>query len=270
MSASPDGAALPELALAVLRGGLAVLALMGGLWLVSLRRRDVSIVDAFWGPAFLLLSAAAAVGSDGVPGRRGLVLGLVAVWGLRLGLHIARRGRGQGEDRRYAAMRAEHGDGFARRSLVTVFMLQGTLVIGIGLPLVVALTADAPPLGPLDLAATLVFGIGFAFEAIGDHQLARFKADPANRGRVMDRRLWRYTRHPNYFGDATLWWGLAGFAFATGAWWCLPCPALMSFLLRRVSGVPLLEKDLQRRRPDYADYVRRTPAFFPGRPRPAR
>jgi steroid 5-alpha reductase family enzyme len=270
MSPAPEGVVLPELGSALLRGGASVLALMFVLWLVSLRRRDVSIVDAFWGPAFLLLSAAAAVGSDGVPERRGLVLSLVALWGLRLGLHIARRARGQGEDRRYAAMRAEHGDRFARRSLVTVFMLQGALVVVIGLPVVVALTADAPPLGPVDLLAAGVFAVGFAFEAIGDRQLARFKADPANRGRVMDRGLWRYTRHPNYFGDATLWWGLAGFAFATGAWWCLPCPAIMSFLLRRVSGVPLLEKDLRQRRPEYADYVRRTPAFFPGRPRPAR
>jgi steroid 5-alpha reductase family enzyme len=251
-------------AAAVVAGALA-------LWVVSLRRRDASLVDRFWGPGFVLVAALGAVAGAGPLARKVLVFVLVAIWGLRLGWHIHRRNRGQGEDPRYVAMRAHHGEAFGRVSLFTVFLLQAAILLVVALPLVAAASATEPAtLGALDLLATLVWLGGFLFEAVGDTQLARFKADPANRGRVMDRGLWRYTRHPNYFGDATLWWGLFLFAAATGAWWTAVGPALMTLLLVRVSGVVLLEKGLAASKPGYAAYVARTSAFLPRPPRAAR
>jgi steroid 5-alpha reductase family enzyme len=248
---------------------LAVATLMALLWLASLARADASIVDIAWGPGFALVGLIAAVVGDGAPARRGLVAALAALWGLRLGAYLAWRNHGRGEDWRYRAMRAHHGDAFRWKSAYIVFGLQGALMWFISLPLQVAAAASEPAaLGPLDALGVALFAVGFGFEAIGDAQLARWKADPANAGRVMDRGLWRYTRHPNYFGDACVWWGLYALAAATpGGWLTLLSPALMTFLLLRVSGVALLERGLSKRRPDYADYVRRTSAFFPLPPR---
>jgi steroid 5-alpha reductase family enzyme len=248
---------------------VAVAALMALLWLVSLARADASIVDIAWGPGFALVGAIAALVGEGAPARRWLVAGLAALWGLRLGAYLAWRNHGRGEDWRYRAMRAHHGDAFRWKSAYIVFGLQGALLWFISLPLQVAAAAREPAaLGPLDLAGVALFALGFAFEAVGDWQLARFKADPGNAGRVMDRGLWRYTRHPNYFGDACVWWGLYAIAAATpGGWLTVLSPALMTFLLLRVSGVALLERGLSKRRPDYADYVRRTSAFLPLPPR---
>ena len=248
---------------------LAVAAAMSILWLVSLARRDASIVDVWWGPGFAWIAGVAcAVGGGGDPARRALSLGLVALWGLRLGVHLFVRNRGAGEDYRYRAMRKRHGERFGLVSLATVFGLQGVLAWIVSWPVQVVHVSAGGPLGALDLAGALLFATGFAFEAIGDWQLARFKADPASAGRVMDRGLWRYTRHPNYFGDALVWWGLFAIALATPAGpWTLPAPLLMSFLLLRVSGVPLLERGLRKRRPGYAEYALRTSAFFPLPPR---
>jgi len=238
-------------------------------WLVSLARRDVSTVDVQWGLAFLSLAAVGATLGGGALPRRLLLLALVAVWGGRLAWHIHRRNRGREEDYRYAAMRARHGERFGRVSLFTVFLLQGALALFIGLPLLYAAAAPDPvTLGAWDLAGLALWGIGFVFEAVGDAQLARFRADPARRGQVMDRGLWRYTRHPNYFGDAVLWWGFFLVACATpGGWRTLASPLLMTFLLLRVSGVALLEKGLAATKPEYGDYVARTSAFVPWFPR---
>lgn len=238
-------------------------------WLLALARRDVSTVDVQWGLAFVALAGlGAGLGGGSLP-RRLLLLTLVALWGGRLAWHIHRRNRGRGEDYRYAAMRERHGERFGWVSLFTVFLLQGALALFIGLPLLYAAASRQPAaLGVWDLAGVAVWGIGFAFEAVGDAQLARFRADPAQRGRVMDRGLWRYTRHPNYFGDATLWWGFFVIACATpGGWRTLASPLLMTFLLLRVSGVALLEKGLAASKPGYALYVARTSAFFPWFPR---
>jgi steroid 5-alpha reductase family enzyme len=166
-------------------------------------------------------------------------------------------------------MRAHRGDRFPLASLFTVFLLQGALMWVVSLPLQAGAARGASaPLGLLDAAGVTVFAVGLAFEALGDAQLARFLADPAHRGQVMQSGLWRYTRHPNYFGDALVWWGLGLVAAAAGAAWSLVGPALMTFLLVRVSGVSLLEKDIGERRPGYAEYVRRTSAFLPRPPRP--
>ncbi len=237
-------------------------------WRVSLRRRDASLVDPLWGPAFLLVAGVGAVAGSGTAGRRALVVVLVATWALRLAAHLVRRSRGRGEDYRYRAMRERHGERFGWISLWTVFLLQGALVVFIGLPLLVATGRAGPPLGGLDLLGAGLWTIGFLFEAIGDRQLARFTAEPAQRGAVCDRGLWRYTRHPNYFGDATLWWGFYVIACAVpGGAWTLASPLLMTFLLLRVSGVALLEQGLRASKPGYAEYVARTSSFFPWPPR---
>jgi steroid 5-alpha reductase family enzyme len=188
---------------------------------------------------------------------------------LRLTVHLARRNLGKGEDRRYAEMRRRHGDRWPLRSLIVVFWLQGALMWVVSLPVQVGMTDPTPAgLGALDWAGAALWSVGFAFEAVGDLQLTRFKADPANRGKVMDRGLWRYTRHPNYFGDFCVWWGIWLVALSTGsAWWTAVGPAVMSVLLIRVSGAALLERSLIRRREGYADYVARTSAFFPWPPR---
>jgi steroid 5-alpha reductase family enzyme len=246
----------------------AVATAMLALWVASLRLRDASIVDVFWGPAFGLV-AWTGVAVAGPSPRALLAAVLASAWGLRLGLHLARRRRGAGEDRRYAAMRAAHGPRFAVVSLFTVFLLQAVLVVTVSLPLQAAAGAGpGRPLGALDAVAVAVFAAGLGCEALADAQLARFLASPAGRAGVMDRGLWRYTRHPNYFGDFLVWWGLGLLGVAAGAPWTLAGPALMTVLLLRVSGVPLLEATIGSRRPGYAEYVARTSAFFPWPPRP--
>lgn len=258
------------LAAAVAGGSMALL------WLVSLAGRDASIVDIFWGPGFMLVAWAvfAWVGAhdlpDGGEARRWLLVSLVTVWGLRLGGYLARRNHGKGEDFRYAAMREKAGGRFWIVSLFKVFLLQGALMWVVSLPVQAGQLAARPDgIGPLAIAGAAVWAVGLFFEAVGDAQLARFKADPANRSRVMDRGLWRYTRHPNYFGDFLVWWGIYLVALeGDGAWWSFVGPLVMSWLLLRVSGVTLLEKTISTRRPGYAEYVRRTSAFLPRPPRP--
>lgn len=245
------------------------LGAMSLLWLLSLALRDASIVDVWWGPGFAVIAATACgLSSDGDPVRRGLVVGLSALWGLRLGGYLLWRNWGRGEDSRYRAMRRHHGDRFRWVSLGTVFGLQGTLMWLVSLPLQVAQLGPPTGLGPLDAIGVALFATGFVFESVGDLQLARFKADPANAGCVMDRGLWRYTRHPNYFGDFLVWWGFGALALgAPGGVFALLGPALMTVFLLRVSGVALLERSIGKRRPAYADYARRTSAFFPLPPR---
>jgi steroid 5-alpha reductase family enzyme len=247
----------------------AVAALLLIVWALSVRLRDVSIIDPVWGPAFVVVALVAALAGNGDPARRWLLFAMTAAWGLRLGLHLTRRKlneRGE-EDRRYAAMREREGDAFTLWSLWAIFGTQGLLVLIVSLPLQVAAGRSAA-LGATVIPGLIVFLVGLAFEAIGDEQLGRFKADPANRGKVMDHGLWRYTRHPNYFGDASVWWGLWLVAIpAGGAWWTIVGPLVMTLLLVRVSGKALLERDIGKRRPEYADYIKRTSGFFPLPPR---
>jgi steroid 5-alpha reductase family enzyme len=240
------------------------------LWLLSLRLRDASIVDIWWGPGFAAIAAfTCALGAGGDPARGRLIVALAAAWGLRLGVYLFWRNAGKPEDYRYQAMRRRHGERFARVSLVSVFGLQGLLMWFVSLPLQVAQTgAPTGGLGALDALGAAVFAVGLLVESIGDLQLARFKSDPANAGRVMDRGLWRYTRHPNYFGDCVAWWGMWLVACgAPGGIYTILSPMLMTFLLLRVSGVALLERSLAKRKPGYADYIARTSAFLPRPPR---
>jgi steroid 5-alpha reductase family enzyme len=243
--------------------GLTVMVLAAIItWAISVLKRNVAIVDVLWSLMFLLGAITYVNTSDAGP-RTQLVLVLVALWSLRLAIYIGARNWGHPEDRRYQAIRARNEPGFAFKSLYLVFILQALLAWVVSMPLSGAI-ASVMPLNALDYAGVALFAAGFLFEAIGDWQLSRFKADAANKGRVMDRGLWRYTRHPNYFGEFCVWWGFFLLAAGGGAWWTAPGPILISFLLLRVSGVSLLEKDIGERRPGYAEYIRRTNAFFPG------
>lgn len=249
-------------------GCLTVLMLM--LWVISVIRRDASVVDPFWGTGFVCVAWLACGWNHATHSRAILLACLTTAWGLRLSLYLLRRNWSHGEDRRYAAMRAYHGTRFAWVSLFTVFLLQGIILWFVALPLQVAISNDvAVPLAWTDLLGLSVWLVGFLFESIGDWQMARFQADPTNAGRVMDRGLWRYTRHPNYFGDFCVWWGLYLLAVPAGAAWTIGSPLVMSVLLMKISGVTLLESTITERRPAYAEYRARTSAFFPWFPRPS-
>jgi steroid 5-alpha reductase family enzyme len=246
--------------------GASLLVVAVVFWLISLVRNDVSIVDSLWSLMFLLVALVYAV-TSGNSGPRGvLVPVLVAIWALRLSLYITWRNHGQPEDYRYQEIRANNQPGFRFKSLYIVFVLQALLAWVISLPLAAAITGESA-IGLIDYLGCALFVIGFFFEAVGDLQLSRFRKDPANAGKVLDKGLWHYTRHPNYFGNFTLWWGFYLVAFSAGAWWTIVSPLLMTFLLLKVSGVALLEKDISGRRPQYQQYIRRTNAFFPGLPR---
>jgi steroid 5-alpha reductase family enzyme len=248
---------------------LAIWACMTLLWLVSLRLQDASIVDAFWGTGFVIVNAIyAALTPGGLVGRRALITVLVTVWGLRLSAHILRRNWGRPEDPRYHQWREEEGARWWWLSYLRVFLLQGGLICVISAPLLAVHASASPaPMTALDLVAIALWSVGFFFEAVGDAQLARFKANPANQGQVLDRGVWRYTRHPNYFGDATQWWAYYLIALAGGGWWTVFSPVLMTWLLLRVSGVAMLEKSLKQTKPQYEDYINSTSAFIPWFPR---
>ena len=250
---------------------VAVAALMVGTWLVSLVLRNASIVDITWGLGFVLVAWVSALRADAASGAASVLVAMVTVWGLRLAVYLFWRNHGNGEDYRYVAMRRRWGKRFWLISLATVFVLQGALMWIVSLPVQVAHVGDARD-GALAGVALVIglalYAIGLLFEVVGDAQLARFKADPTNEGKVMRSGLWRYTRHPNYFGDACVWWGVGIVAQAvTGTWWALLGPLVMNILLLRVSGVALLERSLRKRKPDYAEYVRTTSAFVPRPPR---
>lgn len=242
-----------------------VLGLMLALWLVSLATRDSSVVDIFWGFGFVVVVWVSFFSARTMSPRSLLISLLTSVWGLRLAGHLAWRNIGKGEDYRYRAMREKYGSYFPLISLFVVFGLQGFIMWIVAFPIQAAHFGTSP-LGWIDLSGASVWTVGWLFESIGDWQLARFKAVPGNRGQVMDRGLWRYTRHPNYFGDFLVWWGLYLIAAAAGAGWTVVSPILMSVLLIRVSGVALLESSLIEKRPGYKDYVARTSSFVPWPP----
>jgi steroid 5-alpha reductase family enzyme len=249
-------------------GGIA-LALIVSLafltWLVSLARRDVSIVDGMWsvfiggaGVAYFLLARDTGVVSV-------VALTLLLAWAVRLCAHITVRNHGQPEDRRYQKIRANNQPNFEFKSLYIVFGLQAALAWVVALPFMAIFASDGG-FGVLAVAGCALAAFGMTFEAVADWQLERFRKGGGH-GRVLDTGLWRYSRHPNYFGECCVWWGFGLVALGVGAWWALASPLLMTFLLLKVSGVTMLEKDIGERRPEYARYVRDTNAFFPGAPR---
>ncbi len=246
---------------------IALLLAFATLWIVSLFRRDASIVDPAWGPGFLLATSLAFTQGPG-GGRALLTLALVAVWAVRLGIYLGWRASGHGEDFRYAAMRAKHGARFWWVSGLTVFGFQAVLCWIVSLPLQVAV-ASHKPLIWLDFLGAGLWLTGMWWEVVADAQLVRFKARRTDPQAVLDTGLWAWSRHPNYFGEWLLWWGFFVVALAAGGGWTLFAPVIMSVLLMRVSGVPLLEKKLAER-PTFRAYVERTPAFFPRPPRDTR
>jgi steroid 5-alpha reductase family enzyme len=246
-----------------------ILGCMIGLWFVSLALNNASIADVFWGLGFVILAWVTFYRADGYLARKVLICTLVTVWGLRLAIHIARRNWGKGEDRRYQAWRADYGPRFWWVSLFTVFGVQGVLLWVISLVTQAGQIYSEPSRWVWqDALGVLVWGVGFFFEAVGDGQLARFKADPANRGKVMNQGLWAYTRHPNYFGECLMWWGLFVVALAAPQnIWTVVGPVTITVLLLKVSGVALLEKRVVETRPKYKDYMESTSAFIPWFPK---
>lgn len=247
--------------------GLAA-ALMVAVWVASVVRRDASLVDRFWGAGFVLLAAfhAWSAPAEGAGAWRYVALALTAAWGIRLSLYLTWRNWGHGEDYRYAEMRERHGERFPLVSLFTVFLLQAVLMWLIAFPLLVAGRGAARPSAPWLVIGVSVWAAGFVIEVAADAQLARHRADPGRRG-PLQRGLWKYSRHPNYFGEAVLWWGIWLVAAAFGGAWTVFSPALITFLLVRVSGVAMLEKRLRSAKPGWEEYAARTSAFVPWPPR---
>lgn len=237
------------------------------LWLVSLPLKDASIADLFWGAGFVLIALITFAVGDGT--SRGIWLTvLTSIWGLRLSAYLSWRNHGKPEDSRYKAMRDHHGARFAWVSLLTVFLLQGAIMWVVSLPVQVGQVGGGP-MSAFNYIGVAVWVVGFGFEAIGDFQLARFKSDQTNRGKVMDQGLWRYTRHPNYFGNCLIWWGLMMVAVTSSTLWLAISPILMTFLLLKVSGVALLDSDLKNRSDEFRRYIQQTSAFVPWWPKKA-
>ncbi len=254
--------------------GLLVVILL--LWAIAVRIRDVSFIDAFWAFGMVLLAWASwlQVGSASMRGT--LLLGLVTLWGLRLGGHLFIRWRAHGEDPRYAkiigASMASKGWSWPKTALLMVFGMQAPLLFVTCLPAQLGIFAspDNPELGALTWIGCVIALIGIAFETIGDTQLNAFRANPDNKGKVLNTGLWRYTRHPNYFGDFCAWWGIWLVASDAGLWVALASiigPAFLSFTLIKWSGGPLLERGLKKSRPQYTDYIAQTSSFFPWPPK---
>jgi steroid 5-alpha reductase family enzyme len=247
----------------------AILCFMMIAWVLSLILKDASIVDIFWGLGFVLVAWITFLLAEGYWGRRLLLTGLVTLWGVRLALHIGVRNHGKGEDPRYQAWRKQHGKDFWWVSLFKIFILQGFLLWVISLAVQAGQWSSKPDqLTWLGFCGLLIWAVGFVFESVGDRQLSRFKADPGNKGKVMDRGLWHYTRHPNYFGESLMWWGLFFIALENiNNLWTIISPITITFLLLKVSGVVLLEKTIVKRRPKYEDYIKGTSAFIPWFPK---
>jgi steroid 5-alpha reductase family enzyme len=253
-----------------------IACLMLATWSVSLLRRDASIVDITWGLGFVLVAWAAKFVSGAAGAGNWLLVVMVTVWGLRLAGYLAKRNLGKGEDFRYRAMRRKHGERFGIVSLYTVFGLQGALMFIVSLPVTLGQRETDSGAGFIALLGFIVWAIGLYFEAVGDAQLAKFKRDPRNEGQIMDQGLWALTRHPNYFGDSLVWWGLAIVGASQGAGlWAFLGALVMTVLLVRVSGAAMLDRLLAKRKPGYAEYMARTSGFIPlpkrsGRVRSAR
>jgi steroid 5-alpha reductase family enzyme len=243
---------------------IGLFALVG--WVISLVRDNVTHVDSMWS-LFLGMSAYTyALFFYELNPRTNLVLLLVTIWAIRLCAYLTWRNWNPHEDHRYAAIRKNNEPHFWLTSIYIVFGLQAVLAWVISMPLFGAIESKSA-LNGWDYLGTLLFAIGFIWETMADWQLAVFKGNKSNQGKVLDTGLWRYSRHPNYFGECCVWWGFYLIALAGGAWWTIAAPILMTLLLIKVSGVALLEKDIGERRPAYADYIQRTNAFFPGLPK---
>lgn len=246
-----------------------IMVLMTMLWIVSIIIKNVSIVDLFWGIGFVITSSFYFLKSDGNDTRKILIMALVALWGFRLSVYLAWRNIGKGEDFRYREFRKKYGEKrYWWISFFQTFLLQGVLMWLISAPLLGAqFYGTEKTTGILDYIGITFWITGILFEAGGDFQLAVFKANPANKGKVLNSGFWRYTRHPNYFGDSAVWWGYGFFCLAAGSWLPLLGSILMTVMIIRVSGVFLLEKSLKEQKPQYKEYIEKTSAFLPWFPK---
>ena len=248
---------------------LVILSMMTFLWIVSIFIKNVSIVDLFWGFGFVVTAGFYYLKTGDADPRKNLLLALVAIWGLRLSVYLTLRNAGKGEDFRYRQFRKNYGENrYWWISFFQTFLLQGVLMWLISAPLLGAqYYSEAKPLGFPDYAAIALWLTGFIFEAGGDWQLSSFKADPSNKGKVLDRGFWRYTRHPNYFGDSAVWWGFGLLSLGAGSYISALGSLLMTGLIIKVSGVALLEKSLKEQKPEYREYIRKTSSFLPWFPK---
>jgi steroid 5-alpha reductase family enzyme len=246
---------------------LVVLVYMTGWFLVALWKRRNDLADVAWGIGFIV-AASAALAIKGTLSFRSLVVYFfVMIWGVRLAVHIGMRLRKHPEDQRYRQWREDWGSHWRSRSFVRIFMLQGGFCYLISLPVIFIILANHSTWTWLDCLGSTIWIVGFLFEVVGDYQLKRFVQNEANRGKIMQEGLWKYTRHPNYFGEVTLWWGIYLIALSTpGGWLTVIGPITISFLILKVSGIPLLEKEFMKN-PEFQEYARRTSAFFPLPPR---
>lgn len=250
------------------QGFILIMAMMTVLWVVSIFVRNVSIVDLFWGFGFVLANGFYFLNTEGFEARKIIILILVTVWGIRLSLYLAWRNIGKGEDFRYKEFRKKYGSRYWWVSFFQTFLLQGILMWLISAPLLGAqYYGQNISLGILDYIGIFFWITGFFFESVGDLQLSRFKSDPANKIKVMDRGLWRYTRHPNYFGDSSVWWGFGFLCFAAGSSLPVMGSILMTVIIIKVSGVGLLEKSLKAGKPQYKEYIEKTSSFIPWFPK---
>lgn len=247
----------------------AVTAMMFVGWLISVRRRNVTVVDALWGMGFVMIAWITAAAGGGYTLRALLLALLASLWGVRLSVYMLWRSHGKGEDPRYGSWRREYGDRFWWVSLFNVFLVQALFLWVMSLAMQYGQMARTPAaLTWRDLLGVTIWSIGFVFETVGDWQLARFKADPSNSGKVMDRGLWAYTRHPNYFGEALIWWGVWLIVSSTpNSWWTLISPVLITITLLKITGIALTEKTILEKKTAYRDYMDRTSAFFPWFPK---
>ncbi len=248
---------------------LLIMLIMTTLWLVSIYLKNVSIVDLFWGFGFVVSVLFFYLNTDGISTRKILLLIMVAIWGLRLSIYLAWRNIGKGEDFRYAQFRKNYGEHrYWWISFFQTFLLQGLLMWLISAPLLGAMFySQNISLGILDFIGIAFWIIGISFEAGGDFQLARFKSNQNNKGKILNTGFWRYTRHPNYFGDSAVWWGYGFICLAAGSYIPLLGSILMTALIIKVSGVALLEKSLKDTKPQYREYIEKTSAFIPWFPK---
>ncbi len=247
----------------------AVILMMTIGWLISLVLKNVTVVDSLWGLGFVMIAWTTFFLTDGFFGRKLLIAMLVTFWGLRLSLYLTRRNWGKGEDPRYGSWREKSGKHFWIFSLFKVFLLQSIFLWAISISLQYGVASKSPEMITwLDVCGLTLWVIGFIFEAVGDWQLAAFKSNPANKGNVMDRGLWAYTRHPNYFGECLMWWGIFLIAFsAPNSGWTVLSPLIITVVLLKMTGIPLTEKTMVTHRPGYKEYIQRTNAFIPWFPK---
>jgi steroid 5-alpha reductase family enzyme len=252
-----------------LQGFVLLISLLTVLWIVSVIIKDASIVDIFWGMTFVVTNTYYFLTTGDFHTRKIILLVLVTLWGLRLSIFLAFRNIGKGEDYRYQEFRKKYGpERYWWFSFFQVYLLQGIFSILVSITLLGAhFNTQSNDLNLLDYLGILVWLFGFIFEAGGDYQMTKFKKNPDSTGRVLNTGFWKYTRHPNYFGDSAVWWSYAIFSIAAGSYWTIVGSFIMTFLLLKVSGVALLEKSLKAGKPEYNDYIQKTNSFLPWFPK---